>query len=60
MQNESEPIFHSNDFRIIWGELQYLRKKVDSLETKLLYLFGTVTTVSTAIAIFEVLRKGVP
>jgi len=41
--------------RLVWEELRYIRKKVDALETKILYLFGTASAITLAIAVFELL-----
>lgn len=41
----------------LWTELRYIRRKVDSLETKVLYLFGGFSTITAAIAIYEFLRN---
>lgn len=52
---------HETDFanipnKIIWSELQYIRKKVDSLEQKVLYMFGGFSAIVIAI---ELLKSGV-
>lgn len=44
----------------LWNELRYLRKKLDSLETKVMIMFGTVGSISTTVAIFELLRNQTP
>lgn len=41
----------------IWAEIRYIRRKVDSLESKVLYMFGTMTAISLSIAIYELLRN---
>ena len=39
----------------LWEELRYIRRKVDAVETKVLFMFGTVTAISIAITVFELL-----
>lgn len=41
----------------LWEELRYIRRKVDGLETKILMIFGSITTISVAIAVYELLNK---
>lgn len=40
--------------KILWSELQYIRKKVDSLEQKVLYMFGGFSAIVIAIEILRV------
>ena len=47
-------VYVTND--MLWRELIYLRRKLDSLETKVLFMFGTVSAIGGAVAIFELLR----
>ena len=44
--------------RLIWEELRYIRHKIDSVEQKVLVLFGTIGAITTAVSIYEVLSKG--
>ena len=41
----------------VWNELRYIRRKVDSLEQKVLYMFGTFTAITVAIAVVEFIGK---
>lgn len=41
---------------MIWNELLYIRRKVDGLETKILMIFGSVTTIALSIAIYSLLQ----
>ena len=41
----------------LWAELRYIRTKVDAVETKVLYMFGTISAIAVAIAVFEVLSR---
>lgn len=42
---------------LLWNELRYIRKKVDSLEQKVLYMFGTFTAITVAIAVVEFVQR---
>jgi len=41
---------------VLWDEIRYIRSKLDSLEGKVLILAGAVAAISTAIAIYELLK----
>ena len=40
--------------KILWSELQYIRKKVDSLEQKVLYMFGGFSVIVIVLQIVKV------
>jgi len=44
--------------QLIWEELRYIRRKLDSVEQKVLTMFGTIAAISVAIAVYEVLSRG--
>lgn len=41
----------------LWEELRYIRKKLDNLETKVMFMFGTISTISFAVAVYELLNR---
>ncbi len=41
----------------LWQELRYIRAKVDALEGKILVMFGSVSAIAVAIAVYELLRN---
>lgn len=41
----------------LWEELRYIRGKVDDLENKVLIMFGSVSAIAVAVAIYEVLKS---
>ena len=42
--------------QLLWDEVRYIRRKLDSLEGKVLILFGSIATITTAVAVFELLK----
>ena len=57
MPDSDEPIPANIPATLIWNEVRYIRNKVDSLEKKVLYMFGTFTAVTVAITIVDLMNK---
>lgn len=61
-ENDEMPFVEREDPKVVtntllWQELRYIRKKVDSLESKVMLIFGGFTTVTMAIALWQLLQK---